>query len=180
MISNGIITLKEFEDNDKDFNTYISWLRDIDNIKMLGRQEYLLSICTKKIYDYVNCLNNSDCDSFFKVYIENDFIGTFKIGHINWRLGIGDVGIMIGNSKFRGKGWSSKIIKLGINYAFNILNLRRLTGGCYSENVAMCRCFERCDFKKEGILREALILEGTYCDHVYYGLLKKDISLKGK
>ncbi len=177
MISDGNITLKEFIDIDKEFTTYISWLRNINNIKMIGRQEYLLSMNIREIYDYVNNLNNSNCDSFFKVYIGNDFIGTFKIGHIDWRLGIGDVGIMIGNPIFKGKGWSTKIVKLGIDYAFNVLNLRRLTGGCFSKNIAMCKCFESCGFIKEGILREALILDGLYCDHVCYGLLKKDIKI---
>ena len=64
---------------------------------------------------------------------------------------------------------------LGIEYSFDILGLRRLTGGCYAENLAMCRCFESCGFKLEGREREAVTLGDRYTDHVLYGLLKKDM-----
>lgn len=158
-ISNEEITFKEFLENDEDFLTYISWCRDMNNIRMIGRQEYLLSMNSENIYNYVKALNNSQNDSFFKVYIENDFAGTFKIGHIDWRLGTGDVGIMIGNALFRGKGYSTKIVRLGILYAFNTLNLRRLEGGCYSTNIAMCQCFKNCGFQREGEAREALLMD---------------------
>lgn len=158
-ISNGEIAFKEFSENDEELLTYISWCRDMNNIKMIGRLEYLLSMNPENIYKYVKTLNDSQNDSFFKVYIGNDFAGTFKIGHIDWRLGTGDVGIMIGNSLFRGKGYSTKIVKLGIQYAFDILNLRRLTGGCYSTNVAMCQCFKNCGFLQEGEAREALLAD---------------------
>lgn len=167
------ISFREWEENDNEFMTYITWIRNIENIEMIGRQEYLLSMNIENIRRYIKSLNDSEYDSFFKVYIKDTFVGTFKIGHIDWRLGSGDAGIMIGNPEFKGKGWSRKILTLGIEYAFDILNLRRLTGGCYSENIAMCKCFENCGFQKEGIAKESLLFKGRYCDHIYYGLLRK-------
>ncbi len=168
----GMICLKEFEENDKEFIQYAMWLREYDNIKMIGRQEYLLSMNVNDIRAYVERLNASESDSFFKVYKEDTFIGTFKIGHINWRLGIADVGIMIGNPEYRGKGLAKYIMKTGIEYAFEILGLRRLEGGCFSSNISMCKCFESSGFVKEGVKREALMLGGAYYDHVLYGLLR--------
>jgi len=67
-ISDGEITLTEFLDTDKndEFSTYISWVRDIKNMEMIDRREYLLSMNEQNIYDYVRVLNDSECDSFFK------------------------------------------------------------------------------------------------------------------
>lgn len=170
------IGFKEFTDNDEDFATYLSWLRNIKIIQMIGRQEYLLAMDIGQIEAYVKQLNLSNNDSFFKVYHKGIFIGTFKVGHIDWRLKSADLGIMIGDLRFQKKGLSSKIMKLGIEYSFNVLGLRRLTGGCYAENIAMCRCFEACGFKLEGKERESVTLGDRYTDHVSYGLLRKDIQ----
>lgn len=172
---NGEIVFKEFVDNDDDFITYLTWLRNIKIIEMIGRQEYLLTMDIDQIREYVKKLNLSDHDSFFKVFYIGKFIGTFKVGHIDWRLKSADLGIMIGNLNFQKKGLSTKIMLLGIKYSFDVLGLRRLTGGCYSENLAMCKCFEACGFTLEGREREAVTLGDRYTDHMLYRLLKKDI-----
>lgn len=171
----GEIGFKEFVENDEDFAIYLSWLRNIKTIEMIGRPEYLLAMDIDQIRAYVKQLNLSNNDSFFKVYYMGRFIGTFKVGHIDWRLRSADLGIMIGDLSFRKKGLSTRIMKLGIEYSFGVLGLRRLTGGCYAENLAMCKCFEACGFKLEGKERESLTLGDRYTDHVLYGLLKKDI-----
>lgn len=172
------IVFKEFVDNDEDFPTYVSWLRNIETIEMIGRYEYLLTMDIDQIRAYIKQLNLSNNDSFFKVFYMGRFIGTFKVGHIDWRLKSADIGIMIGDLQFKNKGLSVKITNLGINYSFQVLGLRRLTGGCYAENIAMCKCFEACGFKVEGRERESLILGDRYTDHMLYGLLKKDIKNK--
>lgn len=170
------IAFKEFVDNDEDFAIYLSWLRNIKTIEMIGRLEYLLAMDIDQIRAYVKQLNLSSNDSFFKVFYMGKFIGTFKVGHIDWRLGSADIGIMIGDPNYQKKGLSTKIMKLGIEYSFNVLGLRRLTGGCYADNLAMCKCFEACGFRLEGRKRESLILGDRYVDHILYGLLKKDIQ----
>lgn len=105
---------------------------------------------------------------------DGEFIGTLKIGHIDWRIGTADLGIMIGNQDYRGKGLSEKICKMGLEYAFRILGLRRMSCGCYEDNIAMCRCFERIGFKKIGVERENVMLEGKFRNHVLYDLLKSE------
>lgn len=175
-LEEGDIGFKEFVDNDEDFAIYLSWLRNIKTIEMIGRQEYLLAMDIDQIRAYVKKLNLSDNDSFFKVYYMGKFIGTFKVGHIDWRLKSADLGIMIGDIKFQKKGLSTKIMLLGIRYSFDILGLRRLTGGCYAENLAMCKCFESCGFKLEGKERESVTLGDRYTDHILYGLLKREYT----
>lgn len=171
----GEIGFKEFTDNDEDFCMYLSWLRNIKTIEMIGRYEYLLAMDIDQIRGYVKQLNLSNNDSFFKVFYMGKFIGTFKVGHIDWRLKSADLGIMIGDPKFRKRGLSAGIMRLGIEYSFNVLGLRRLTGGCYAENLAMCKCFEACGFRLEGRERESVTLGDRYTDHISYGLLRKDL-----
>ena len=78
------------------------------------------------------------------------FIGTAKIGHINWRSGIADVGIMIGEKKYWGKGLGTEVVNLITKYAFDYLSLRKLVAGTNANNIGMCKCFFSNGFKKEG------------------------------
>jgi len=173
-LRNNDLILREFNISESEFQIYISWVRDIKNVQTIGRLDYLLSMDYQDIREYVSGLKASKNDSFFAVYYKDIFVGTFKIGHIDWHLGIGDVGIMIGNEQYRGKGLSSQIIALGIDYSFDVLGLRKLSGGCYSTNINMRKCFERNGFVQEGELRQSLFINGEYCSHILYGLLSSE------
>ena len=170
------LKLKEFLEQDKDFNRYYSWLRDYDTIRLIGRREYLLSIDAEEAREYIRSMNRSPNDCFLKIFYDRSFIGTLKIGHINWENRIADMGIMIGSHEFRGKGASVQAMRAGMSYAFDKLGMRRLTGGCASENVPMQKCFERCGFTREGCSRQSLFLEGKWQDHYQYGILKEEFS----
>lgn len=128
-IEKGGITLYEFSEQDVIFSDYCRFLRNYENIKMIGRHDYFLSMDNGIISEYLKNMNNSANDSFFAVNYESKFIGTLKIGYIDWRIGTGDLGIMIGNLDYRGKGLSEKICRMGLDYAFNILGVKQDISG---------------------------------------------------
>jgi RimJ/RimL family protein N-acetyltransferase len=172
------IILREFtKDNLYDI-CYIKWLRDLDVIPQIYHLKYLLSLDFSEVEAYVNSLLASKNDCFFAIYFkENDrFIGTQKIGHIDWRTGTGDVGIMIGEKEYRGLGLSTDIVNTATQYAFNYLSLRKLVGGTSSTNIPMQKCFEKLGYKKEGIIRSSLLMNGEYQDHLLYGIFKEEFK----
>lgn len=50
----------------------------------------------------------------------------------------------------------------------------RLWGGIFEGNVASMRCFEKCGYVREGVLRGAVEKHGERCGLVVYGLLKEE------
>jgi RimJ/RimL family protein N-acetyltransferase len=85
---------------------------------------------------------------FFAVYFipDNQFIGTVKISlsnSYNDEFDIADIGIMIGDKSFWGKGLSSIILLSICSYALNELKVRKLTAGAISENVAVIKSFQK-------------------------------------
>lgn len=50
----------------------------------------------------------------------------------------------------------------------------RLWGGIFEGNGASMRCFEKCGYVKEGVLRGAVEKHGKTCGLVIYGLLKEE------
>jgi|ERR1041385_3378848 RimJ/RimL family protein N-acetyltransferase len=170
------IYLQEFAPENLADGRYHAWLRDLDVVRGIYRLEYLMPIQYSEIEEYANNLMQSETDCFFAIYAKatDDFIGTLRIGHIDWRVGRGDIGILIGDKNYWGRGIATDAVNVACRYAFKELSLRRLTGGTISTNEAMCRCFERAGFKQEGRLREHLLVGGVLVDHVLFGLLKDE------
>jgi RimJ/RimL family protein N-acetyltransferase len=174
------VILKEFSKENLHDSRYFSWLRDVEVISQIYHREYLLNLDFSAVEKYVLSLLESDDNCFFAVYDKEtgDFIGTQKIGHINWHSRVADMGIIIGDKNYRGKGYSKDIMHCALKYAFGALSLRRLTGGTSGTNIAMQKCFESLGFRKEGVLRSQLLINGEYADHILYGILKDEINLK--
>lgn len=172
------VVLREFTKENLNDARYFSWLRDLEVVTQIYHRDYLLNLNFSAVEEYVNALLKSGTDCFFAVYDRktNNFIGTQKIGHINWHSRVADMGIIIGDKDFRGKGYSKDILNCALKYAFGPLSLRRLTGGTSGTNVAMQKCFESLGFVKEGVLRSQLLINGEYADHVLYGINKEEFN----
>ena len=56
------------------------------------------------------------------------------------------------------------------------LRLNRIEAATLEENIASRNLLKKIGFKKEGILRKYLKINGNWRDHVIYGLLKEDIK----
>jgi RimJ/RimL family protein N-acetyltransferase len=112
----------------------------------------------------------------FAIYekTQNEFIGTVKIGHIDWRSGVGDLGIMIGSKNAQGKGFAKESVKLACEYAFCWIGLRKLTGGTFADNIPMIKCFEKTGFVLEGVKRKELFVDGEYMDHHLFGFFRDE------
>ena len=178
-ISGNKIYLKEFTKANLYDKRYWRWLRDIDVIKTIGRTEYLMPIQPQEIENYVKKLLHSKQDYFFAIYLKekDEFIGTFKIGSINLYHRTADVGILIGDKNYWGRGIGRDVLFAGCNYTFKYIDLQKLTGGCFQSNTAMQKCFESVGFKKEATLRNQLFFEGKHIDHILYGLFRNELKL---
>ena len=172
------IELRKFTQEHLNSTEYFSWLCDLDNIIPIYRTEYLLNISRDDVTVYVNNLWKSGTDCFFAIHERKTgrFIGTQRIGHIDWRSGVADIGVMIGEKASWGKGYGTEAVALACRYAFGPLSLRRLTGGTAGSNIGMIRCFIKNNFQEEGRRSEHLLINGKYEDHILFGLFKSDIS----
>ena len=174
------VVLREFTETELYNPEYFKWLRNYNNIKYIYRLEYLKSLSFDSVKNHINLILNSSDNSLLAIY-ENEnsnFIGTLKIGHINWRTGIADIGIMIGDENFKGKGLSKESITIACDYAFKWLGLRKITAGTFENNFPMIKCFEKVGFIIEGRKRKELLVDGSYIDHILFGLFKEEFYTK--
>lgn len=101
-------------------------------------------------------------------------IGTMGLHDINWIDRAATTGALIGSKTNRGRGYGTEAKELLLEYAFNTLNLRRINSQCLSYNAASRRYSEKCGYRLEGRLRQAIYKDGRYYDLIQLGLLKSD------
>jgi RimJ/RimL family protein N-acetyltransferase len=87
-------------------------------------------------------------------------VGNIKLGPIDRRHGLGEVGIMIGDRGAWGRGVASAAIACLAEIARAELGLRKLTAGCYASNEGSKRAFEKAGFAVEGRRPAHFLLEG--------------------
>jgi ribosomal-protein-alanine N-acetyltransferase len=103
---------------------------------------------------------------------DEDMVGTATLYSVNRDHGTAEIGLLIGETRYWGKGASAEAIQLMANFAFETLGLRRLTGGGYAANQGMTFTFKRLGFRLEGTQRRAYMSDsGTYVDGYRWGIL---------
>ena len=126
-----------------------------------------------------NYLANMDRAYSFLIFKKDDksLLGGINIGNV--RRGVSQsasLGYWIGFNYAR-NGYMKEALKILIPSLFIDLRLNRLEAATLEENVASRNLLKKIGFKKEGIVRKYLKINGIWRDHVLYGLLEKDQKL---
>jgi RimJ/RimL family protein N-acetyltransferase len=105
---------------------------------------------------------------------DNRFIGGCSISNVDWRNSVATIGIFIGSKVHRGNGYGSDAIKILMNFIFLQMNINKIKLTVYSYNKAAIKCYEKCGFKIEGVLRQEIFKDGKYYDKIAMGILKSE------
>ncbi|MDO8659872.1 MAG: GNAT family protein [Candidatus Parcubacteria bacterium] len=77
----------------------------------------------------------------------------------------------------QGKGIVTEATKKIVNQGFNELNLNRIGLRCAVINPKSCAIPKRLNFKKEGIIRQSVLVENKFLDMEIWGILKGEWKL---
>ncbi|MDI2588543.1 GNAT family protein [Psychrobacillus sp. NEAU-3TGS] len=69
------------------------------------------------------------------------------------------------DKEYNGKGYTTEALQLVVDFAFRELKLHRIEAGAMPDNTASIRVLEKGGFKKEGIAKENLKINGKWTDH---------------
>jgi RimJ/RimL family protein N-acetyltransferase len=83
--------------------------------------------------------------------------------------------IRIGEPADRGRGYGTAAVKSLLHFAFNDWNLRRVQLFVIEGNDAALRTYEKVGFKREGVLRQAVHIDGRHRDLIVMGVLRDDL-----
>jgi ribosomal-protein-alanine N-acetyltransferase len=104
-------------------------------------------------------------------------------GHAIGDLGLVDIhphgrtelAITIGEKAYWGRGYGTDAIAAAVGYAFNHLNCRRVYLITDEDNLRAHRCFEKCGFVREGLLRGHRLRYGLPLNMLIMGILRSEL-----
>jgi len=108
---------------------------------------------------------------------KNEFIGIIQLTNIDYISGTCVIGISIGDKSKRGKGYSMEAQKLLYEYAFKMLNIRKITSYVAVYNNISIKMFEKGGFKEEGKLQKHIFIDGKYHDVVILSLFRENFKI---
>lgn len=106
---------------------------------------------------------------------ENDaIIGTTGLDGVSINHQHAFVGIGIGEEEYWNKGYGTDAMETLLRYAFEELNLYRVTLNVFAYNQRAIRSYQKVGFRTEGNLRQGLLRDGTRWDVIYMGILRHE------
>lgn len=107
---------------------YVSWINNPEINQYLESRFVTHTIESTKTF--IRSVTNDNNYQFGIFLIDtNEHIGNIKIGSINRYHKYGDIGFIIGEKAYWGRGIATEAIKLATDFAFNELHLHKLWGG---------------------------------------------------
>jgi RimJ/RimL family protein N-acetyltransferase len=107
-------------------------------------------------------------------------LGFVELGGINWSARNAWAGIGIGEKGNWGKGIGTEAMQLMLKFAFNELNLRRISLGVFEYNLRAIRSYEKIGFIVEGRQKEIVFRDGKRSDMIVMGIFRDEWEEKIK
>ena len=153
---------------------YLRWLHDRKITKYLGGvHTYHKNI--NELKNSIVAFNKSADSILFGIFLlEDNHIGNIKLGFINKIHKFAEIGLIIGERKYWGRGYATRAIHLVSGFAIENLGLVRLTAHCVETNRGSINAFSKAGFRHEGTLRNYWNLEGQRFGNIIMGQTVND------
>lgn len=159
--------------NIEDAETYLKWLNDRSVTEGTHGVHRVYNIEIEK--EWISNELQKGKYTFGIVLKENDkLIGNCGIMNPNFIDGTAQLGIFIGEEKYRNNGYGSEALKLLLDYGFNILRLHNISLDVFSFNKRAINCYKKIGFKEYGRRHECYFLDGKYHDEISMEILVDD------
>lgn len=122
---------------------------------------------------YENSINDKN-NLRFIIEVEGEALGLATLTNIDWKNRRAVHGIKLAKQNNRRKGIGRDTVMAIMKYAFDELQLNRLDGSWFEENISSKTMYMKCGWKEEGKLREYIFKNGRYRDLMSVGILKKE------
>lgn len=140
------IFLRKITPEQDDLNDYLLWLRDIEGNQYI--ESVSVDYSMNQLIEYIMQKNLQESSKLFGIFLhdDNQMIGTIKLEPINIQFKSAWLGILIGNSDFRGQGYGKEAIKALLQYANSKLGLTKIYLGVDPANSAAVKLYESIGF----------------------------------
>jgi RimJ/RimL family protein N-acetyltransferase len=117
----------------------------------------------------------SEADLLWTIETEQGLpIGNIDLHLLDRTHGRAQLGIVIGDAEAQGQGYGTAAIREVLRYAFGEMGLRRVELLVDEDNARAIRCYERCGFVREGVLRHYRLRRRRPVNALIMAVLRRD------
>ncbi|MFN8485988.1 MAG: GNAT family protein [Caldilineaceae bacterium] len=113
-------------------------------------------------------------DAGFAIEADGKFIGQCALFQFDATARTCMLGITIGDKAYWGRGYGRDAVRVLLDYAFRLRNMRRVYLSVNGNNERAIHAYRACGFVEEGRLRGHVWSNGMYIDLVYMGILRDE------
>lgn len=150
---------------------YLSWLNDPSVLRYRTPKAYPTT--RSQLKSWIEGLPaRGDLVLAIRLKSGDRHIGNISLNSIQWVHRSAELSIMIGATDVWSKGAGTEAIRLLSAHGFNSMGLHRLWAE--SPNPAFNKVMQKLGWTREGVKREAFLLDGQHVDFVCWSLLAKE------
>lgn len=154
-----MIQLELFKE--EDFSRLINWVDSKKLMYIFSAERFTFPINHQQLLKYINTKDRIAYKVIDKT--TNEIIGNADFSNINKKSESARIcSVLIGNKESRNKGFGTQIINELVRIGFDEMKLHRIDLGVYDFNKQAIKCYEKCGFQIEGLLKENIKFENEY------------------
>lgn len=159
----------------EDAEKYAMWMNDFGVTDYTGRSHTILSLESEKEW-LENERKKGSCILAIVELATDEVMGTISLNSVDNINRTAILGIMIGEDKYRNKGYGTEAIKLLLDFGFNYLNLNSISLALLDVNQRALRCYQKVGFKEYGRQRQCKYVNGKMHDLIHMDILSSEFK----
>ena len=172
IIRGAQVYLRPFENSDKE--PYKRWRADADPMATaeFGYRAPLSDIEVDNYFADRPGQQGKSQYQFIICSLEDDKpIGNVMLMDLDTRTGAAELGIVIGEADYRGKGLGTDACNAIVDFAFGELRMERVHLRTRADNPAAQAAYAKCGFHVDGVARRAVFARGSFSDATHMSIL---------
>lgn len=148
----------------QDFNLLFTWLNDADAAAM--DVPYLPVSCLA-YRDWLEKIARDSSQLLFSVRRHaqpEQALGFILFKNFQTVYRSAELGARIGQEYERGHGYGARAVRLALSYAWNTLNLHRVSLHVFADNQRALACYRKAGLVQEGLMRDGAFTGGKWRD----------------
>lgn len=141
------------------------WLPWVDFMQSLDHYNHFIQGAKRRFAD--------KSEVSYAIVADGSIVGRIGLYYMDHQNKIASIGYWIGE-QHQGKGIITASCKKLVTYGFNILGLNRIEIKCGTGNHRSAAIPQRLGFKKEGIIRQGELVNGSFIDLYLYSMIKEE------
>lgn len=173
------VALREFRQ--EDISGLRSWASDTETTSFLGGA-YMRPQTWEMTERYLSALLEGDAGGVNMVIADKDslrYLGQCSLLMVDNTARHAELAVVM-SPVCQNQGLGQEGVTLMLRYAFEQMNLNRVHLKVRADNARAIRCYEKCGFVREGVLRSHAYANGRYLDVVLMGVMRDEFFREKK